>query len=88
MPYKDALTFIVHSFDAYIRGEKMAPIPGLTGIPISECGIPLGDKHPEGINTLLNLLQDQRDLTVLQYDMVKITFYILIFLYEEIFLIF
>lgn len=79
MPYKDALTFIVHSFDAYIRGEKMAPIPGLTGIPISECGIPLGEKHPEGINTLLNLLLDQRDLTVLQYDMVKITFSILIY---------
>ncbi|XP_050529205.1 nuclear receptor coactivator 5 [Daktulosphaira vitifoliae] len=70
MPYKDALTLIVHSFDAYMRGEKMAPIPGVTGIPISECGIPLGDKHPEGITTLLNLLQDQRDLTVLQYDMI------------------
>ncbi|XP_050431647.1 nuclear receptor coactivator 5 [Adelges cooleyi] len=69
MPYKDALTLIVHSFDAYMRGEKMAPIPGVSGIPISECGIPLGDKHPEGITTLLNLLQDQRDLTVLQYDM-------------------
>lgn len=75
MPYKDALAFIVHSFEAFIRGEKMNPIPGLTGIPISECGIPLGDKHPEGIITLLNLLQDQRDLTVLQYDMVKIILY-------------
>lgn len=71
MPYKDALAFIVHSFEAFIRGEKMGPLPGgLTGIPISECGMPLGNKHPEGINTLLNLLQDQRDLTVLQYDMV------------------
>jgi len=77
MPYKDALAFIVQSFDAYVRGEKMTPIPGLTGIPISECGLPLGDKHPEGISTLLNLLQDQRDITVLQYDMVKIKFSIL-----------
>lgn len=71
MPYKDALAFVVHSFDAYIRGEKMTPLSGLSGIPISECGMPLGNKHPEGINTLLALLQDQRDLTVLQYDMVK-----------------
>ncbi|XP_054271261.1 nuclear receptor coactivator 5 [Macrosteles quadrilineatus] len=64
MPLEDALAFIARSFDAYLRGER-GQGPG----PVS-VGQPDYDKHPEAIQTLLNLLRENRQLTVLQYDKV------------------
>lgn len=64
MPLEDALTFISRTFDAYLRGER-GQGPG----PVS-LGGPVPDRHPEAIQTLLNLLRENRQLTVLQYDKV------------------
>ncbi|XP_075224665.1 nuclear receptor coactivator protein neosin isoform X2 [Lycorma delicatula] len=62
MPMDDAISLIMRNFELYLRGER-------AGVP----GLPLGssiDRHPEAIQTLLNLLQQNRQLTVLQYDKV------------------
>lgn len=64
MPLEDALAFISRNFDAYLRGER-GQGPG----PVSVGG-PVPDRHPEAIQTLLNLLRENRQLTVLQYDKV------------------
>jgi hypothetical protein len=63
MPLEDALVLIARSFDAYLRGEKGQPGPVSVGSPFP-------DRHPEAIQTLLNLLRENRQLTVLQYDKV------------------
>lgn len=63
MPLEDALVFIARSFDVYLRGERGGP--GAVAV-----GQPVPDRHPEAIQTLLNLLRENRQLTVLQYDKV------------------
>lgn len=64
MPLEDSLAFIARSFDAYLRGERgQGPGPVVVGQPVP-------DRHPEAIQTLLNLLRENRQLTVLQYDKV------------------
>lgn len=63
MPLEDALVFIARSFDTYLRGER-----GGIGAVGSSQSVP--DRHPEAIQTLLNLLRENRQLTVLQYDKV------------------
>lgn len=60
MPTEDAINLISRNFDAYMRGDKN--IPGSVSIG------PLAEKHPEAIQVLLNLLAENRQLTVLQYD--------------------
>lgn len=66
MPAEIALAMIARNFDAYMRGEK-----GLGPGPVSVGGMVHGiDRHPEAIQTLLNLLKENRQLTVLQYDKV------------------
>jgi len=64
MPLEDSLNFIARSFDAYMRGERGTG-PGPVAV-----GQPVPDRHPEAIQTLLNLLRENRQLTVLQYDKV------------------
>ncbi|KAJ9583891.1 hypothetical protein L9F63_021768, partial [Diploptera punctata] len=71
MPLDDAVPLIMRNYEAYIRGEKLsAPIS--TSIPVVSSSIPLSERHPEAIqtNSVLNLLSDNRQLTVLQYDRV------------------
>lgn len=64
MPLEDALAFVARSFDTYLRGERgQGPGPVVVGQPVP-------DRHPEAIQTLLNLLRENRQLTVLQYDKV------------------
>ncbi|XP_046669974.1 nuclear receptor coactivator 5 isoform X2 [Homalodisca vitripennis] len=64
MPLEDALAFIARSFDSYLRGERgQGPGP----VAVGQSAL---DRHPEAIQTLLNLLRENRQLTVLQYDKV------------------
>lgn len=69
MPVEDAIAMIARNFDMYMRGEKglgagQVPVVPTGGLP------PNLDRHPEAIQTLLNLLKENRQLTVLQYDKV------------------
>lgn len=69
MPVEDAIAMIARNFDLYMRGEKgLGPGP----VPVVPAGglAPNLDRHPEAIQTLLNLLKENRQLTVLQYDKV------------------
>ncbi|KAK4876514.1 hypothetical protein RN001_009020 [Aquatica leii] len=59
IPVEDAITLISRNFDAYMRGEKSTS-PG--------AGTSLLDRHPEGIQMILNLLAENRQLTSVQYD--------------------
>lgn len=69
MPLDDAVPLIMRDYEAYMRGEKMpATIP--TPISVVSSSVPLSERHPEAIQVLLNLLGDNRQLTVLQYDRV------------------
>ncbi|XP_069692035.1 nuclear receptor coactivator 5-like isoform X2 [Periplaneta americana] len=69
MPLEDAVPLIMRNFEAYMRGEKM-PTTIPTPISVVSSSVPLTDRHPEAIQVLLNLLSDNRQLTVLQYDRV------------------
>lgn len=68
MPLDDALALIVKNFEAYMKGERSPVIPPVGAVPVTAAGIPLGDKHPEMIQALLNILVENRPLTVLQYE--------------------
>lgn len=68
MPLDDALNLIVKIFEAYSKGEKYAIVPPFGAVPVTPAGIPLGDKHPEAIQNLLNILVENRPLTTFQYD--------------------
>lgn len=79
MPLKDAISLISRNFEDYKlaqinRTDKVAsvgrpaPVPV---VPIPVVGPPLvPEKHPEALQSLLNLLADNCPLTVLQYDKV------------------
>lgn len=60
MPIEDALILITRNFDAYMRGEKM--------IITSSGPMSVTDRHPEAMQMLINLLAENRQLTVAQYD--------------------
>ncbi|GAB0088549.1 uncharacterized protein DMENIID0001_030050 [Sergentomyia squamirostris] len=72
MPVEDAIKFIAENFREKIQREIMnansaapkAPIPIATPVATPT----LNDRHPEAIQILINLLADNRMLTVLQYD--------------------
>lgn len=68
MPLDDALAMIVKNFEAYMKGERNPVIPPSGAVPVTAAGIPLGEKHPEGIQTLLKILVENRPLTVVQYE--------------------
>ncbi|RZF45099.1 hypothetical protein LSTR_LSTR013979 [Laodelphax striatellus] len=59
MPMEDAISLIRRTFQSYMRGER--ELPGTIG------GY---EVHPDAIQTLFNLLKENRQLTVLQYDKV------------------
>lgn len=63
MPVEDALLYITRNFDAYMRGEKITSLD-------SEDKLTIHDKHPNGVQLLLNMLAENRLLTSLQYDRV------------------
>ncbi|PSN47354.1 hypothetical protein C0J52_06551 [Blattella germanica] len=69
MPLDDAVPLILRNYEAYIRGEKL-PAPISTPLPVVSSNVPLTERHPEAIQMLLNLLSDNRQLTVMQYDRV------------------
>ncbi|EDS26996.1 conserved hypothetical protein [Culex quinquefasciatus] len=68
MPTEDAIAFICKDFEDRLRAEqqeknKFRPMGGNAVRTPS-----LQDKHPEPIQNMLNLLANNRQLTVLQYD--------------------
>lgn len=67
MPLDDAIEFMFKNFQQLIRGEKVAgdlddQQSQLSSIPLSST------RHPESIQHLINILAENRTLTVLQYD--------------------
>lgn len=67
MPLDDAIEFIFKNFQQLMRGEK---VPGdLDDQQLQLASIPLSStRHPESIQHLINILAENRTLTVLQYD--------------------
>ena len=51
-----------------MKGERVAVTIPPNAIPVSPAGIPIGDKHPELIQSILTNLIDNRPLNVSQYD--------------------
>lgn len=70
MPLDDAVNMIVKNFEAYTKGERIAVVPPAGAVPVTAAGLPLGEKHPEAIQSLLNILVENRPLSSLQYDQV------------------
>lgn len=70
MPLDDAVTMIVKNFETYTKGDRVAVIPPPGAVPVTAAGLPLGEKHPEFIQSLLNILVENRPLTFPQYDKV------------------
>lgn len=60
MPVDDALTLIMRDFNNYKSGGRSVPINAPPAI----------DRHPDAIQVLLNMLADNLQLTVLQFDRV------------------
>lgn len=60
MPIEDALLLITRNFDAYMRGEKIHFK--------NNSKITLTDRHPETMQMIINLLAENRMLSVAQYD--------------------
>nr|CAI5825797.1 unnamed protein product [Callosobruchus analis] len=58
MPVEDAMILISRDFEAYMKGEHLAP----------EIARSIMDRHPVPMQMLLNLLAENRQLTCLQYD--------------------
>lgn len=70
MPVDDALNFIVVNFQTKLKCDKAGvAVPVAVPItPASAIAPPLSERHPDPIQVLLNLLANNRPLTVLQYD--------------------
>lgn len=60
MPVEDAINLISRDFANYKAGGRSVPL----NTPLST------ERHPDAIQVLLNMLADNRQLTVLQYDRV------------------
>ncbi|XP_018393900.1 PREDICTED: hybrid signal transduction histidine kinase L [Cyphomyrmex costatus] len=60
MPVEDAINLISRDFANYKSGGRSVPL----NTPLSS------DRHPDAIQVLLNMLADNHQLTVLQYDRV------------------
>lgn len=60
MPFEDAINLISRDFANYKAGGRSVPL----NAPFAS------DRHPDAIQVLLNMLTDNRQLTVLQYDRV------------------
>ncbi|VEN37599.1 unnamed protein product [Callosobruchus maculatus] len=58
MPVEDAMILISRDFEAYMKGEHLAP----------EIARSIMDRHPVPMQMLLNLLAENRQLTCVQYD--------------------
>lgn len=61
MPVEDAIGLINRDFTSYRAGSSRS-VP--LNVPLS------ADRHPDAVQVLLNMLADNRQLTVLQYDRV------------------
>lgn len=75
MPVEDALKLINNDFQDRMRYDRMNSGPLMpTAVQITPttayAAPPLNTLHPEAIQTLVNLLADNRPITVLQYDRV------------------
>lgn len=66
MPVDDAITLIAEDFR--LRINQNLPKAVQINTPSNVVAPPLKERHPEAIQTLLNLLADNLTLTVLQYD--------------------
>lgn len=67
MPLDDAIEFMVKNFQQLMRGEKVAgdhddQKSQLASISLAQT------RHPESMQYLINILAENRNLTVLQYD--------------------
>jgi hypothetical protein len=60
MPFEDAINLISRDFANYKAGGRSVPL----NTPLTN------ERHPDAIQVLLNMLADNRQLTVLQYDRV------------------
>lgn len=58
MPVEDAISLIMRDFTTYKTGGRSVP----ANVP------PAHDRHPDAIQVLLNMLADNLQLTVLQYE--------------------
>lgn len=76
MPSEDALMFICNDFQDKVRAEQEKAAKYRASMASSGPGNPhmmynkhsLQDKHPEAIQNMLNLLANNRQLTVMQYE--------------------
>jgi hypothetical protein len=68
MPLDEGLTFLSKNFEAFMKGERAPVIPPPGAVPVSPAGIPLGEKHPELIHSMLSSLLENRPLNITQYD--------------------
>jgi hypothetical protein len=59
MPLDEAVSFMAKNFESAVEGKVPAPT---------------GDVLPEDIRTVLGFLADNRPLSVMEYDKVKILF--------------
>lgn len=60
MPVEDAITLIIRDFGNYKSGGRSVPVSSVIA----------KDRHPDAIQVLLNMLADNNQLTVLQYERV------------------
>lgn len=74
MPVEDALQLINNDFQDRMHYDRMNGPLMPTAVQITPTSTyaapPLNTRHPEAIQTLVNLLADNRPITVLQYDRV------------------
>ncbi|GJQ67887.1 hypothetical protein Trydic_g16647 [Trypoxylus dichotomus] len=61
MPIEDAIILLTRNFEAYMKGETFETEGRVAS---------LAEKHPEAMQMLLNLLAENRQLAVTQYDKV------------------
>ncbi|XP_037043725.1 nuclear receptor coactivator 5 [Bradysia coprophila] len=81
MPVDDAIEFIFRTFEDQMRGPRPTLSANATTTPVLPTAVqitptasyaapPLNTPHPEAIQLLINLLAENRPITVLQYDRV------------------